>query len=61
MALRRWEELGGEEQLALREAYAPAQDSEPGTCDMTLKVDRFAAYLAERGVAFSADSLRRKG
>jgi len=57
---RGWADLGKDEQLALREAYAKTQQRQPGTCSMELKIARFAVFRAENGVAFSADDLKKR-
>ena len=52
--LRPWRGLAAQEQLALREAYGHYLDSLPPTCDLQTKVERFRAWLAERGVLYCA-------
>jgi hypothetical protein len=50
--VRAWEELTAAEQLRLREEYGRYLDTLPRTCDLGVKLDRFRAWLAERGVRF---------
>jgi len=50
--LKPWADLTPEEQLRLREAYGRYLDTLPPTCDLEVKLDRFRAWLAERGVRF---------
>ena len=57
--LRPWGTLDADEQTALRSAYQVELDREPLTCSMETKVERFANWLAARGVGFSMDDLRR--
>jgi len=52
LELKPWADLGPDEQLALREAYGRYLDTLPPTCDMDRKLERFRAWLAERGVRF---------
>jgi len=58
--LRPWSTLSAEEQTALRSAYQAELDKEPLTCSLDTKVERFARWLAARGVSFSMDDLRRR-
>ena len=51
-----WSALAPERQLALREEYGRHLDGQPRTCDLALKIERFRAWLAERGVVL--DDLR---
>jgi hypothetical protein len=57
--LRPWSTLDSDEQTALRGAYQVELDKEPPTCSMDTKVERFANWLAARGVSFSMDDLRQ--
>jgi hypothetical protein len=57
--LRAWASLGEDERLALQIAYQPVLDKEPLTCSLDAKIERFAAWLKTRGVAFSSADLRR--
>jgi hypothetical protein len=50
--VRAWEELTAAEQLRLREEYGRYLDTLPRTCDLGVKLDRFRAWLAGRGVRF---------
>lgn len=50
--LRSWADLTPAEQLRLREEYGRYLDALPRTCDLGVKLDRFRAWLAERGVRF---------
>jgi hypothetical protein len=56
LQLKPWADLSPEEQLALREAYGRYLDTLPPTCDLEVKLDRFRAWLAERGVRFDSAS-----
>lgn len=47
-----WESLTPERQLALREEFGRYSDGLPPTCSMETKIERFRAWLGERGVAF---------
>ena len=47
-----WDELPAQQQLELREAYGRYLDSLPPTCDLTLKIERFSRWLAERGIEY---------
>ncbi|WP_292025052.1 hypothetical protein [Maritimibacter sp. UBA3975] len=55
--MRNWADLPAEEQRVLREAYQAELDRAPRTCTLDEKILRFAAWLAERDVAFSAADL----
>ena len=60
----RWSDLPPERQLDLREAYADEMARQATTCSLDEKVARFAAWLAPRGIVFTADDLparRREG
>ena len=54
-----WADLTPERQLALREAYGRDPDCLTETCALDAKTAHFSAWLAERGVRFSAADLRR--
>ncbi len=58
--MRNWQDLTPEDQLALREAYGRDPDCLTGTCSLDAKTAHFAAWLAERGVAFGAGDLPRR-
>lgn len=53
-----WSALDAAEQARLREAYAADPFCLTGTCSLEAKTAHFTAWLAERGVAFSAADLR---
>lgn len=59
--LRPWTSLTPDEQAELRRDYQPELDQLPGTCSLDTKTERFAAWLAERGIAFSMADLTRRG
>ena len=46
-----WSTLPPNRQLKLREEYGRYLDTQPRSCDLGLKTERFRAWLAERGVA----------
>ena len=52
-AIREWDSLSPDEQLALREAYGHHLDTLPPTCDLSTKLERYQQWLAGRGVKFS--------
>jgi hypothetical protein len=54
-ALIPWSGLPPGEQLRLREEYGRHLDAQPRTCDLSLKLERFRAWLAERGIALDLD------
>lgn len=58
--MKTWHDLTADEQLGLRLDYQAHLDSLPPTCNLDDKVTAFAKWLAERGVAFSAEDLGRK-
>lgn len=49
---RDWHELSEAEQTALLDAYGRYLDQLPPTCDLTTKVERFRAWLADRGIEY---------
>jgi hypothetical protein len=51
-AVKPWADLTPEQQLRLREEYGRYLDTLPPTCDLGVKLDRFRAWLAARGVRF---------
>lgn len=53
-----WADLTPDRQLQLREAYAHDPSCLTGTCSLEAKTTHFAAWLAARGVGFSAEDLR---
>jgi len=52
-----WADLGPDRQLGLRNAYAADPACLTGTCSLEAKTAHFAAWLAERGVAFTEKDL----
>lgn len=57
-ALTPWADLAPERRLELRAAYAADPACLTGTCSLEAKTAHFAAWLAERGVAFTEADLR---
>ncbi len=57
--LRAWDDLGPDEQLALREAYGHYLDALPPTCSLEAKIERFRHWLAERGVSYANEGRDR--
>lgn len=55
-SLRDWNALSEAEQLELREAYGRYLDQLPPTCDLTAKIERFRAWLADRGIEYRHQS-----
>jgi hypothetical protein len=49
---RDWPTLSSEEQLALREAYGRFLDTQPPSCDLEVKRERFRAWLADRRIRY---------
>lgn len=58
--MRPWSELSRDEQTALRLAYQDEIDRNPLTCSLDEKTARFTAWLAGRGIAFTAADLSRR-
>lgn len=58
--MRQWKDLSADEQLALRLDYQKVLDAEPRTCSLDEKTARFAGWLAEREITFTAEDLSRK-
>jgi hypothetical protein len=56
---RQWQELSSNEQLQLREAFGHYLDRLPASCSMESKIARFQAWLAQRGVVFERDDIKR--
>ncbi|MCO8145164.1 hypothetical protein NHN26_07985 [Rhodovulum tesquicola] len=52
-----WSALDPAQQMGLRTTYAADPVCLTGTCSLEAKTRHFAAWLAERGIAFSADDL----
>jgi hypothetical protein len=50
-----WEDLSGEQQLELREAYGHYLDTLPPTCSLETKIERFSRWLEERGVGYTGE------
>ena len=57
--MRPWTDLTLEEQTRLRQDYQEVLDRNPRTCSLQEKIDRFTQWLADHGVAFSADHIPR--
>jgi hypothetical protein len=51
-AMRDWSSLTEDEQTELRIAFGHYLDGLPPTCSLDTKVERFRAWLAERGVLY---------
>ena len=58
--MKRWSDLSGEDQLALRMAYDAATGTLPGTCSLDEKIQRFSDWLAGQGVVFGAEDMPRR-
>jgi hypothetical protein len=56
---RRWDELTAQEQVELRVAFGHFLDLLPATCSLETKLQRFQAWLAERGIDFQKEDLNR--
>ena len=54
-----WQQLTPEQQLQLREDFGRHLDNLPASCSMQTKIARFQHWLAERGILFEADDIRR--
>ena len=55
-----WADLDANTQIQLRQAYADDPAFPAGICSLEAKTAHFAAWLAERGVRFDADDLKRR-
>ncbi len=55
-----WAALDKDAQIKLRLDYQAELDANPRTCSLDEKMDRFTKWLAERGVGFTMDDLRRR-
>ncbi len=55
--MKPWSSLVADERDALQAAYQVELDKEPPTCSLETKVERFARWLATRGIAFSMDDV----
>jgi len=51
-SLADWNELPAEEQLRLREEYGHVLDRMPPTCSLDSKIERFSAWLRDRGIRY---------
>lgn len=49
---RDWNDLNAEEQVGLRADYGRHADTEPPTCDLALKIERFRDWLALRWIRY---------
>lgn len=57
--LVRWNELAEDEKTRLLVEHQRWLDSQPPTCSLFVKTDRFVAWLAARGIAFDPDFTAR--
>jgi hypothetical protein len=55
-----WADLDAEARLKLQRDYQAELDTQPLTCSLDEKMDRFTKWLAERGVSFTMEDLRRR-
>lgn len=55
-----WAELDDKTRLRLRQDYQAELDANPRTCSLDEKMARFTNWLADRGVSFTMDDLRRR-
>lgn len=55
-----WADLDEKAQTALRIDYQAELDANPRTCSLDEKMARFTKWLAERGVSFTMEDLRRR-
>lgn len=55
--MKPWSDLTAAEQLDLRLAYGRDPEGQATTCSLAAKTAHFAAWLARRGIAFSATDL----
>lgn len=58
--LRPWRDVPSDEQTRLRIDYQVELDTHPLTCSLDEKMNRFTAWLEQRGISFTMDDLRRK-
>ncbi|WP_148259260.1 hypothetical protein [Polymorphum gilvum] len=56
-----WSDLDEARQTELLAAYQADLDALPPTCSLETKVERFARWLAGRGIGFSMDDVGRPG
>lgn len=50
-----WSSLDSDAQTKLRMAHQEWLDSQPPTCSLDTKMERFVHWLAERGVSFEPE------
>jgi hypothetical protein len=55
--LVRWSDLPPQRRTELQIAYQAELDALPPTCSLETKVERFARWLADQGVAFTMDDM----
>jgi hypothetical protein len=55
-----WAALDADARLALQRDYQAELDTQPLTCSLDEKMARFTKWLAERGVSFSMEDLKRR-
>lgn len=58
LILQSWSSLSPAEQIELRSEYQQDIERQPLTCSLDEKVERFANWLAVRGVSFTGNDLR---
>lgn len=58
--LTSWKDLTARERSQLQGEYQIELDALPPTCSMETKVERFARWLQQRGVAFSMEDVKRQ-
>jgi hypothetical protein len=49
---RNWNDLDADAQVELREEYGRYLDTQPPTCDLEIKIERFRDWLAMRCVRY---------
>lgn len=55
-----WSCLSPERQLQLREEYGRDPACQSGICSLDAKIAQFSEWLAERGISFKADDVKRR-
>lgn len=55
-----WSCLSPERQLQLREEYGRDPACQSGICSLDAKIAQFSEWLAERGIVFKADDVKRR-
>ena len=55
-----WAQLDPAARLALQRDYQVELESRPLTCSLDEKMARFTRWLAERGVSFTMEDLKRR-